>query len=426
MEPREYSASAAAAEIAAGKLTAEQYVSSCLERVAARDKDVRAWAFIDPQLALKQARECDRGPRRGPLHGVPVGVKDIIDTVDLPTEYNSPIYKGNRPSWDASCVALTRKAGGIVMGKTATTEFAYRSPAATRNPHNLAHTPGGSSSGSAAAVADFMVPIAIGSQTGGSTIRPAAYCGIVGYKPTFGTINRAGVKPVAESLDHVGVLARTVEDVALFTHAIAGIAIPDFGTRPSSAPRVGFCRQACWSEGDPSMHEKLELAASTLAAKGANVTGLDLGSEFDEIYDDQVAINDYEVTRALAFEHENHREKLSELIMGNIQKGWSCTRERYAAAIGNAVRYRALFAAMMRDYDFVLTPSAAGEALEGLALTGSATFNRAWTLLGVPCVTVPVYTGPKGLPIGVQIVGAYGTDRDTLGWAEWTRRALTD
>lgn len=174
------------------------------------------------------------------------------------------------------------------------------------------------------------------------------------------------------------------------------------------------------------MHEKLELAASTLAARGAKVRGLDLGREFEGIYDDQVAINDYELARALAFEHENHRDKLSELLRGNIQKGWSCTRERYAAAIGNAVRYRALFAAMMKDYDFVLTPSAAGEALEGLALTGSATFNRAWTLLGVPCVTVPAYTGPKGLPIGVQIVGAYGTDGDTLGWAEWTRRALTD
>lgn len=415
----------AAAEIAAGKLTAEEYVSACLERIAAREKDLRAWTCIDPEFALKQARERDKESRRGPLHGIPVGFKDIIDTVDLPTEYNSPIYQGNRPKWDASCVALTKKTGGIVMGKTATTEFAYRNPAPTRNPHNLGHTPGGSSSGSAAAVAAFMVPIAVGSQTGGSTIRPASFCGIVGYKPSFGVINRAGVKPVAESLDHVGVLARTVEDVALFIHAVTGIAIPDFWAKPANAPRVGFCRQPCWSDGESSMHEKLELAASTLAKKGAKVTELILGREFEGIYDDQVVINDYELARALAFEHQNHREKLSELIRGNIEKGWDVSRERYDVAIRNAMRYRTLFAAMMREYDFLLTPAAAGEALEGIALTGTAVFNRAWTMLGVPCLTVPAYTGPKGLPIGVQIVGRYGADTDSLRWAEWARRALT-
>ena len=424
MEFFQYSATMAATEIAAGKLTAEKYVSSCLERIAARERDVHAWASVDPEFALRQARERDRESRRGALHGIPIGFKDIFDTVDFPTEYNSPIYKGNRPAWDASCVALAKKSGGIVMGKTVTTEFAYRSPGATRNPHNLGHTPGGSSSGSAAAVADFMVPIAIGSQTGGSTIRPAAYCGVVGYKPSFGVINRAGVKPVAESLDHVGVLARTVEDVALFTCAVTGIDPPDLRAKPAHSPRVGFCRLPRWSEGDPSMHEKLELAASTLAKKGAKVGELVLGQEFDGIFDDQVVINDYEVTKALAFEHLNHRDKLSEFIMENIRKGLSLPRERYDAAVRNALRYRALFSTIMQEYEFVLTPAAAGEALEGLALTGSAVFNRAWTMLGVPCVTVPAYTGPKGLPIGVQIVGAYGSDRGTLGWAEWTRRAL--
>jgi amidase len=426
MEPYEYSASTAAAEIAAGRLTAETYVSSCLERIAARDKDLLAWAFVDPQLALKQARERDKDKRRGPLHGIPVAFKDIFDTVDFPTEYNSPIYKGHRPAWDASCVALASRAGAIVMGKTATTEFAYRSPAPTRNPHNLSHTPGGSSSGSAAAVAAFMVPIAIGSQTGGSTIRPAAYCGIVGYKPSFGVINRTGIKPVSESLDTVGVLARTVEDVALFTHAVAGIAVPDFRAEAASAPRVGFCRLPCWSEGDSSMHEKLELAASTLARKGAKVSELILGKDFDGMVDDQVAINDYEVARSLVFEYERHRDKLSAPIREIIEKGWVVSRERYDAARASAMRYRASFAQMMKNCDFVLTPAAAGEAPEGLALTGSASFNRLWTMLGVPCLTVPAYKGPRGLPVGVQIVGAYGSDRETLWWAEWARRRLEE
>ena len=425
MEPWRYTACRAAEEMRAGRLMAEEYVLSCLERTSACDSEVRAWTYLDPEMALAQARQRDNAPVRGPLHGIPVGFKDIIDTFDLPTEYNSPIYHGYRPQCDASCVAITCRAGGIVMGKTATTEFAYRSPASTRNPHNFAHTPGGSSSGSAAAVASFMAPIAVGSQTGGSTIRPASYCGVVGYKPTFGTINRAGVKSVAESLDHVGVFARSVEDVALFTHAIAGIAVPDFATNPPAAPRVGFCRQSAWNEGDAGMHEKLELAASVLAAGGANVREVELGTDFAAISDDQMVINDYELARALAFEFENHHAKLSQQILENINRGWNLPRERYVAALQNAARYRALFAVMMRDFDFLLTPAAAGEAPAGLALTGTAAFNRAWTLLGVPCVTVPAYTGPRGLPIGVQIVGAYGADRDTLMWAASTLCVLT-
>lgn len=273
MELHELSASEVAARIAAGTLTAEAYVSSCLERIAARENEVRAWACIDPEFALKQARQRDQEPRRGPLHGVPVGFKDVIDTADLPTEYNSPIYQAHRPRADASCVALAKKAGGIVMGKTVTTEFAYRHPGPTRNPHKLSHTPGGSSSGSGAAVADFMVPIALGTQTGGSTIRPAAFCGIVGYKPSFNLINRAGLKFVAESLDHIGVLARTVEDIALFAHAVCGTAMPDFGKPPYGPPRVGFCRQH-WNAGEPAMHENSSLPHARLRRKARRSASL--------------------------------------------------------------------------------------------------------------------------------------------------------
>ena len=419
-----YSAARAAAEIRSGRLTAEAYVSSCLERIAARENDVRAWACIDPDFALKQARQRDQEPHGGPLHGIPVGFKDVIDTADLPTEYNSPIYKGHRPKADAACVALARKAGGIVMGKTVTTEFAYRNPGPTRNPHNLGHTPGGSSSGSAAAVADFMVPIALGTQTGGSTIRPASFCGIVGYKPSFNLINRAGLKFVAESLDHVSVLARTVEDAALFAHAVSAIAMPVFGMAPSASPRIGFCRQPQWNEGTPAMHAALERAVTTLAGKGARISEQVLSEGFDDVVADHLAIIDFEAARAFAFEYQNHREKLSPLLLENIENGWRCSRERYDSAMTNAARYRALLGVRFADYDFVLTPAAPGEAPAGIARTGNSIFNRIWTLFGTPCVTVPAYSGPNGLPIGVQIVGPYRADSQTLFWADWVQRAL--
>jgi Asp-tRNA(Asn)/Glu-tRNA(Gln) amidotransferase A subunit family amidase len=426
MDTCKYSASRALAEMRAGKLTPDAYVASCLERIAVRDPEVHAWAHIDPELAMRQARQRDRSGRGGPLEGIPIGFKDVIDTADLPTEYNSPIYRGHRPRWDASIVALAKKAGGIVMGKTATTEFAYRHPGPARNPHNLRHTPGGSSSGSAAAVADFMVPIAIGTQTGGSTIRPASYCGVVGYKPSFNYINRAGLKFVAESLDHLGVMARTVEDVALFMHAVSGIAIPDFASSPPPSPRVGFCRQPIWDRGDPAMREKMELAAQTLVRKGATVREFDLGAQFDTAMDDHAVIIDFEAARAFAFEYENHRDKLSSALIEHVEKGWGFSREQYDEGMARAVEYRALLPRQLREYDFLLTPAAPGEAPEGLASTGQALFNLLWSLFGTPCVTVPAYTGPKGLPIGVQIVGAYGADTQTLYWASWVERALAE
>jgi Asp-tRNA(Asn)/Glu-tRNA(Gln) amidotransferase A subunit family amidase len=218
----EYSVTEAAALLASGKLSAVQLAEDCLARVERREQEVQAWAYLDPEHLLAQARASDSQPRRSLLHGIPVAVKDIIDTADMPTEYGSPIYAGHRPQWDAACVAMLRNAGALVMGKAVTVEFAARHPGKTRNPHNTAHTPGGSSSGSAAAVADCMVPLALGTQTGGSVIRPSAYCGIVGFKPTFNIINRSGVKPNSESLDTVGIMARTVDDVSLLFSAITG------------------------------------------------------------------------------------------------------------------------------------------------------------------------------------------------------------
>ncbi|HUF81031.1 MAG TPA: amidase, partial [Burkholderiales bacterium] len=271
VEPHKLSAAEAARRIANGELTSAALVAACLERIAARENDVQAWAFLDPELALGQARALDRERPRSALHGVPVGIKDVIDTADMPTEYNSPIYRGHRPKWDAACVALLRRAGCVILGKTATTEFANNHPAKTRNPLRLTHTPGGSSSGSAAAVADHMAPLALGTQTGGSTIRPAAYCGVVSCKPSFNSINRAGLKFVAESLDTIGLFARCPEDVALALHVLSGRALPDFGATASGKPRIGLVRTPRWQEADAATRAAIEDAAARLAKAGAQV-----------------------------------------------------------------------------------------------------------------------------------------------------------
>jgi Asp-tRNA(Asn)/Glu-tRNA(Gln) amidotransferase A subunit family amidase len=417
-------AAQAARMIAEGTLTSEALVRACLDRIETRDAQVRAWVALDAAAALAQARERDRATTRGPLHGIPVGFKDVIDTVDLPTEYNSPIYKGHRPKIDAACVGLVKRAGGIVLGKTATTEFAYQHPPATRNPHNPEHTPGGSSSGSAASVGDSMVPLAFGTQTGGSNIRPSSYCGIVGYKPSFGTVNRAGLKFVAESLDTLGLMGRAVEDVALLVHAVAGVALPDLAAKPAGAPRVGLCRTPKWDQADAGTRAQIEQAARDLEKAGAKVTDYEYGPDFADIYEDHEVIIDHECARAFAWESANRADLLSASITAHIDKGWGFSRARYEAAMLNAVRYRARFEQAMADFDFLLTPSAPGEAPRGLSSTGNSIFNKTWTFLGVPCVTVPVFKGPTGLPIGIQVVGRYLQDTRTLAWADWVHRTL--
>ena len=415
-------AAQAARDIATGKITCEALVRACLERIAARDADLEAWAHCDPDAALAQARAHDRGGPRGVLGGVPVGVKDVIDTRDMPTQYNSPIYAGYRPRIDASCVALTRRAGGIVLGKTVTTEFATRMPGPTRNPHDLEHTPGGSSSGSAAAVSDFMVPLGFGTQTGGSTIRPAAYCGIVGYKPSFNTINRAGMKFVSESLDTIGVLARTVEDCALLVHAVSERRLPDFSAKLAQPLRIGFHRTSRWQDASPATQMLLEHAASALGKAGASVHDLDLPDHFDTLYNEQDVVQSFEGAHALAHELATSPEGLSDHLRGKLQK--PPAREVYDTVMRHAREARLAFADAMRDVDVLLTPSAVGEAEKGIGNTGSSLFNRIWTLLGVPAVTVPAGRGPQGLPLGVQLVGRFDDDATVLVAAEWVRQAL--
>ena len=403
--------------------TCEALARASLERIEAREPAVRAWTFLDRERALAEARELDRMPRRGPLHGVPVGLKDIIDTAGMPTEYGSPIYAGHRPRADAACAALLRRAGCLILGKTATTEFANNHPSPTLNPHDPAHTPGGSSSGSAAAVADGMVPIALGTQTGGSVIRPAAFCGAYAVKPSFGSINRQGTKFVAESLDTIGIFAKRVEDLALALEALSGRAAPDFASF-TGKPRIGLCRTPRWQDADAATQANLEDAARRLAKTGAQVRDFELPPGSVELFDRHKVIMGYESARALAWEYASHPDGISASLKPRLDEGWQVTRADYDAVRETARRCRRALADRMRDVDFLLTPSAPGEAPRTLETTGDPVFNRAWTLFGVPCVTLPFGKGAHGLPLGVQLVGPFDGDTALLGWAHWAAAAL--
>jgi len=424
--PNELSAVAAAAEMAAGRLTAEHLIRACLERIAERENDARAWAYLWPDRAIAEARKRDREPRRGPLHGVPIAVKDVIDTADMPTEYGTPIYKGNQPACDAVCVARAREAGAVVLGKTVSTELANIHPAGTCNPRNLGHTPGGSSSGSAAAVADRMVPLAFGTQTGGSLIRPASYCGIVGYKPTFDFISTAGVKALSASLDTVGVYGRTVPDAALI-----GLAPFDFDSKPASAPRIGLYRTPQWPLAEPSMASALEGCAGRLARAGARVTEVTAPPLMDDIILAADAISDYETYGSLTYERVRHAELLSPALANKLGKAAGVARERYLAALETASACARLLDDLMRDLDVLITPSATGEAPAGLTAIGPsgslgpAAFQQMWTLLHTPAVSVPVFTGPQGLPMGLQVIAPRKEDERALLLAHWVHRALT-
>jgi Asp-tRNA(Asn)/Glu-tRNA(Gln) amidotransferase A subunit family amidase len=423
------SAVEAARQIAAKKITSEALVRDCLDRITAREHDIQAWAHIDPEAALAQARAADAhvgtSAGRGLLHGVPVGVKDLIDTIDMPTAYGSPVYAGHRPAWDAPCVALMRAAGGIVMGKTVTTEFANMHPGKTRNPHNAGHTPGGSSSGSAAAVAGYMVPLAFGTQTAGSIIRPAAFCGVVGYKPSFGLISRVGVKALSDTLDTVGTIARTVPDAAYFAAAITGRHELRVDQPFAGSLRVGICRTYEWKHALPETVAALEAAARRLAAAGAAISEIKLPPTYANLVQAQTDIMFAEQAQSLAYERLTHWDKISAKLQGILAAGIVVSFERYDAAQTLARNCRRALVDVFADCDVLLAPSAPGAAPAGLDMTGDPVFNRMWTLLRTPCVTIPAAAAANGLPVGLQVIGAGGDDARTLAAAHWMHQALT-
>jgi len=412
------SATELAAWLRSRELRAIDLVEACLERIAARDPAIHAWTFLDPERARHQARALDAGPVRGPLHGLPIGVKDLMDTADMPTAYGSSIYAGHRPACDAACVAAARAAGAVVLGKTVTTEFATFTPAATVNPHDFEHTPGGSSSGSAAAVADGMVPLAFGTQTVGSIVRPASYCGVVGYKPSFGMLSRAGVKLLAESLDTVGSIARTVDDAALLVGALAGrgelVALPQV-----ERPWIGICRTHDWRETQPEVAAAMDAAAKSLSAAGARVSQVELPPAFEPLGDAHGDVMGYELARNLGYEHAHHAARISSRLRELIEAGVRVTAERYDRARELAQLCRSMLPGVLDACHVLLAPSTTGEAPAGLESTGSPVMNRVWTLLHVPCVSVPIATGPNDLPVGLQVIGRIGDDARTLAVAKW-------
>ncbi|MGE5523622.1 MAG: amidase [Rhodospirillaceae bacterium] len=402
------------------QVTCEAVTRACLEHIAAREPDVQAWHYLDPDLALRRARSLDKSGASGPLVGVPVGMKDIIDTADMPTEYGTPIHKGRRPMLDAACVALTRRAGGVIMGKTVTTEFANFFPGKTRHPMDATRTPGGSSSGSAAAVGDFMVPLALGTQTTASTIRPASFCGCVGYRPTWGDIRCSGVMEAAGSVDTLGIIARSIEDVALYRDVLLGVAHAPLEPWGGAAPRVGFCRTQFWTQCEPHTQAALEECARVLARAGALVQDVSLPAAFERMQDAHRWITSFEFVRNRAWEIDHHWNEISEKLRdGRIRDGQSCSFERYTEARAYAEECRHAMDDLMSDYDVLLTPAAAGEAPVGLQSTGNASFCILWTTLHVPAVTLPLFTGPRGLPVGAQLIARRDRDRALLGAAQW-------
>jgi len=419
-DPARLSAREAARQIQAGTLSPAALMEACLDRVAARDSTVHAFAHLDPA----QARAAVAHARPGPLHGLPVGVKDVLDTADMPSQYGSPIWTGWQPRADCAAVAATRAAGGIIMGKTVTTEFAHRHPGPTANPHNPAHTPGGSSSGSAAAVADFQLPLAFGTQTAGSVIRPAAFCGIVGYKPSFGMISRMGMKIMADSLDTVGVMARSVADCAFFAAAVSGRDLGDPEQIPERGPDVGLCRTPHWNEASKETQALLARVAKALVRKGARVEERDLPKPFAALAEAHNVVANSESAAALGWEYATAPAQLSDSLRERVEFGRACdeaTRDKAYAVFRDC---QARFASVTDGLDILLAPSAPGEAPAGLGWTGDPVFNYLWTDLHVPCVTVPAGTGPNGLPLGVQIIGRRGEDRQTLAWAQFVAAAI--
>ena len=395
----------------------QELVRSCLERIREREADVRAWQSLDEDGALDEARERDREPSRTALHGVPFGVKDLIDTADLPTAYGSPIYAGHRPSADAVCVMRLRAAGAVLLGKTTSTEFATYHPSKTRNPHDSARTPGGSSSGSAAAVAAGMAPLALGTQTAGSIIRPASFCGVLGFKPTYGTVPRAGVWMLSDRLDTIGAFADDVDGLA---HAIAAMAGADLAIRePGGPPRVGVYRTEHWEDCDPDGRGAIENAAERFAAAGAEVAEVSLSGSFADLAGAQETIMAVDVAHSLEREYERDRKQLSPELIGLIERGRAATRASYEAALGLADRCLAEVEPVLAGVDVLLTPGVRGEAPKGLEATGDPLFCRAWSLLGVPAISVPGLTGDSGMPIGVQLIAARGADALLLGVARW-------
>jgi len=422
------SASDAALALAQKKISAEQLVLACLDRIGQRERTIKAWVSLGKENAIVRARQLDRGASTGLLHGLPIGVKDLFDTYDLPTSYGSPIYRDHHPASDAVSVALMRKAGGIILGKTVTTEFATFKSGPTANPHNTSHTPGGSSSGSAAAVADFMVPLATGTQTAASIIRPASFCGVVGYKPSYGKVSIAGVKSLSVSMDTLGCFGKTVSDVALGVAAMSGdhdlVRIDALHHKP----RIAVAKTVHWP-----LAQKETIAAMALARFTANIISrngineVSLPTVFDGLADAQSRIMTSEMARSLLFERVHFPQLLGSKITAQLKDGAAMPYASYSADLIYVAQARQAMDQFFTDHvDVIITPSAIGEAPATKSHTGDPIFCRSWSVLGYPCININVGSGPNHMPVGVQLVAGLGRDRLLLSTAKAFVQALAD
>lgn len=428
------SAADAARAIRDGAISSEQLVEACLARVREVDGEVQAWQFLDPEHALAQARARDQDRREGratgALHGVPVGIKDVIDTTDMPTEDGTVLHAGRRPMHDAAAVALLRGAGAVILGKTVTTECATFHPGKTRNPHNPAHTPGGSSSGSAAAVAAGMVPLAIGTQTNGSVIRPAAFCGVYGFKPTFGVVPRSGIMMLSRTLDHVGAFARSLEDIALIGEQLAGWDEADPDTRPRARPPlqevlaqepplpplIGLVKGPLWERAAPETREAMDELAAVL---GDRVETVELPGSADRALAWHQTIMEAEMAANLDAEWEKGRDRLSATLRAQLERGRGAGALAYQQARSRIPVLNEAFDELYDRYDALLAPSAPGTAPPGLEATGDPSFCTLWTLCGMPAINLPLFQGANGLPLGAQLVARRWDDARLLRVARW-------
>jgi amidase len=411
--------------ISDGRISCEAVAIAFAERVLVREGGLAAWAHFEESQAMSGASALDGLTSGLPLRGIPVGIKDSIDTADMPTCYGSAIYADYRPQADASCVAILRSAGALIFGKTALTEFAAPFPGPTRNPINPAHTPGGSSSGSAAAVADGMIPAAIGSQTMGSLIRPAAYCGTVGFKPSYGTINKTGMKPQSETFDAIGVIARRVDDVALVSAVLATVPPAQWETSLGRAPRIGVFRGPDWTLAETPAISALDRAITLFGKAGAAIRDVAQDRILLDAYQTQTRLLCFEMARTMAWEWFNRRAGLSPLLQGWLDIGWKVSVDEYRAGQRTVEAARRHVDNLYEDADVWLTLSAPGEAPHGLEKTGDTAFNRLWSLLHAPAITLPAGKGPHGLPLGVQLIAKQSEDALLVSVARWAEAVLS-
>ena len=417
-KPFELTATEAIKLIRNKKLSIHEWVLSCFERIKEKEDIVKAWIYLDEENALKKSKQLDEQSNNS-LLGIPFGIKDIIDASNVPTGFGTPFYKKNIPARDAASVAVAKQSGCVFMGKTVSTELGHRAPGLTTNPHNKDFTPGGSSSGSAAAVAAMMAPVCFGTQTTGSVIRPAAYCGVIGYKPTYGDFDKSGILPNSPSIDTLGLMTRSIEDLSLFRSILLEEEIEELQNIDLKKLKIGFVKTPHWEKTDVSTQSNLETFIDTLKMDKLNIIDLNIDkliSKADQLHLD---ISGYEFKRSISFERFNYYDQLSDQLRnGRLNDGYQVSNEKYKTAMKNLNVLKHETDLIFNDIDMLITPSAPGEALKGLEYTGSPMFNTTWSLNGNPCVTLPLFKGEKNLPIGCQLVTKFGDDNRLLDFSK--------